>query len=143
MSDLYRLVYTSFRNPECDDHEIAKILASCKKNNPGRNVTGILIHSDSRFIQYIEGAKSDVEELFELIKKDTRHTAISRRNFESIDERIFPTWGMGFKDISKNELEFNSEVSAEDKKAFEELIKAEMDFTNSAVRLLQVFFKMQ
>lgn len=143
MSNLYRLVYTSFRNPECNDHEIKKILESCKKNNPGRNVTGVLIHSDSRFIQYIEGAENDVEDLFELIKKDSRHTAISRRNFEAIDKRVFPSWEMGFKDVSKNEIEFNTDITSEDKKTFDELIKGELDFTNSAMRLLQVFFKMQ
>ena len=58
MSDLYRLVYTSFRKPKCDDGEIKNILDACKRNNPRRNITGILMHSDSRFIQYIEGSKT-------------------------------------------------------------------------------------
>jgi hypothetical protein len=142
MSDLYRLVYTSFRNHKCDDLEISKILDACKRNNPQRGVTGILMHSDSRFIQYIEGGKSEILGLFELIKDDPRHTSVSQRNFEKIDARMFPSWEMGFKDISKESIAFNTEVSDQDKNIFEGLIKGELDFDNSGMRLLQLFFKM-
>ncbi len=142
MSDLYRLVYTSFRKPQCDDGEIKNILDSCKRNNPRRNITGILMHSDSRFIQYIEGSKSDVLELFNLIGDDDRHASVNQRNFEPIPKRVFPSWEMGYKDLPTKELEFNTNVSPLDKKSFEELIKGELDFTNDGMRILQLFFKM-
>lgn len=143
MSNLYRLVYSSFRNPECDDSEIRKILESCKRNNPGREVSGILIHSDSRFIQYLEGEEAELEKLFTLIQNDKRHSGVSRRNFEAIDERIFPTWAMGYKDLSHHEIDYYSDISDNDKGEFNELLKGDLDFTDSGIRLLQVYFKMR
>jgi hypothetical protein len=140
MSSLYRLVYTSFRKPNCDEKEIENILDSCKKNNPNRNITGVLLHSDKRFIQYIEGSKDEVQELYELIKDDPRHTSVNQRNFEPIDERIFPSWEMGYKDV--DQIQFDTEASNINQKAFNRLIKGELDFDDNAMRILQLFFKM-
>lgn len=140
MSTLHRLVYTSFRKPNCDEKEIEKILDSCKKNNPQRNITGILLHSDKRFIQYIEGTKDEVLALYELIKDDPRHTSVNQRNFEPIAERIFPSWEMGYKDVDK--IEFNTEASDINQKTFNRLLKGELDFDDNALRILQLFFKM-
>ncbi len=140
MSSLHRLVYTSFRKSNCDEKEIEKILESCKKNNPQRDITGILLHSDKRFIQYIEGQKDEVLELYNLIKDDDRHTSVNQRNFEPIDKRIFPSWEMGYKDVDK--IEFDTEASNEDQNTFNGLIKDELDFDDNALRILQLFFKM-
>lgn len=140
MSALYRLVYTSFRNPECDEKEIINILNSCKKNNPKRNITGILLHADKRFIQYLEGSKEDVEELYQLIEKDRRHTSISKRNFELIDKRVFPSWEMGYKNMDN--VLFNTDATKKDGETFNKLIKAELNFDDNAMRILQLFFKM-
>ncbi|WP_436514553.1 BLUF domain-containing protein [Ekhidna sp. To15] len=140
MSSLHRLVYTSFRKPNCDEKEIQNILESCKKNNPQRDITGILLHSDKRFIQYIEGQKDDVLELYNLIKDDDRHTSVNQRNLEPINKRIFPSWEMGYKDVDK--IEFDTEASAQDQKTFNMLIKDELDFDDNALRILQLFFKM-
>ncbi|WP_425389556.1 BLUF domain-containing protein [Ekhidna sp.] len=140
MSSLYRLIYTSFRKPECDEEEIDNILSACKKNNPGRNVTGVLLHSDKRFIQYIEGEKDEVLDLYELIKDDPRHTSVNQRNFEPIANRIFPSWEMGYKDVDK--IAFDTDASSINEKTFNRLIKGELDFDDNAMRILQLFFKM-
>lgn len=140
MSTLYRLVYTSFRKPECNEKEIENILNACKKNNPGRDVTGVLLHSEKRFIQYIEGEKDQVLDLYELIKDDPRHTSLNKRNFEPISERIFPSWEMGYKDV--DHVQFDTEASSLNQRTFNRLIKGELDFDDNAVRILQLFFKM-
>lgn len=136
---LYRLVYTSLRKPECDDAEIQKILDACTRNNPGRAVTGVLLHSDRRFIQYIEGPLKDLEDLFDLIKNDPRHTAVNKRDFQPIDKRLFPSWEMGYKDIT-HKIGFHSNVSSTNKTKFDQIFDEEIDFTNKGMRLLQVFF---
>jgi len=41
---------------ECDDSEIDKILDSAKRNNPGLDITGVLLYTEKKFIQYLEGA---------------------------------------------------------------------------------------
>lgn len=141
MTSLYRLVYTSFRKPVCNEEEIQNILAACKRNNPGRGVTGILLHSSSRFIQYMEGTQQNVQELYELIKKDTRHTSINRRSFEPIPDRIFPSWEMGYKDMETESLELHTEALPEDKEKFVGLLNADLDFDNDGLRVLQLFFR--
>lgn len=141
MSDLYRLVYTSFRSAECDDMAIQDILTSCKKNNPKREVTGLLLHSDNRFLQYMEGNKAEVEALYTLIQSDPRHSNIQQRNFEPITDRVFPSWEMGYKDVSSKELVLYAELSSEDKQLIQRLIEGEVDFSNDGIRALQLFYR--
>ena len=140
MSKLYRLVYTSFRKPMCDDGEIKSILETCQKNNAESGITGILLHSDSRFIQYLEGKKKNLEKLFEKIRTDRRHMSVTKRLFEKVDDRLFPSWEMGFKDIPKKGIKFETDISDSDKKIFKGLIENELDFSNDGVRVLQLFF---
>ena len=139
MNTLYRLVYTSFRKPVCTDTEIKNILAACKKNNPKRSVTGILLHSRSRFLQYIEGSKKDVEELYQLIHADPRHTSVNQRNFEAITARIFPTWEMGYFDLEDHQLQFDSDISTADKEAFEQIFETDIDYNDTGMKLLKLF----
>ncbi len=141
MSTLHRLVYTSVRTPKCDEAALQDILASCEKNNPAREVTGILVHSDRRFLQYIEGNKEELLSLFNLIKNDHRHTAVNQRDFQPIEKRIFPSWHMGYRDLTKA-VQFKTEISEEHKKTFDALIHGEMDFSNHGLKILQLFFNL-
>lgn len=140
MSQLHRLVYTSFRKPECSESEIDNILQACKRNNPGQDVTGVLIHSQSRFIQYLEGSGELIMGLYEKIKGDSRHTAVNLRNFEPIDERVFPSWHMGYKDVSGKDASFYTNISQNEKDAFSDLIQSEVPFNDRGVTVLKLFF---
>lgn len=140
MRDLYRIVYTSYRKACCDDDEIKKILNACQRNNPARNITGVLLHAESRFIQYIEGSRSELLKLYELIKQDDRHTNISQRDFTEIESRVFPSWQMGYLDLS-SDIKFNTDISASDMGYFNALIKGDLDFSNDGMRILRLFFK--
>lgn len=140
MSELHRLVYTSVQTRACTDEEIEKILAACKRNNPGRQITGILVHSDKRFLQYIEGEKDELSTLYDLIKEDPRHAGCNIRCFEPIAQRVFPSWEMGYKDINKD-LQFSTQVSSLDRRKVEALISGEIDFSDQGLKLLKLFFK--
>lgn len=140
MSELHRLVYTSVRTKTCTDEEIEKILIACERNNPGRNVTGILVHSDKRFLQYIEGEKEELIALYDLIKEDPRHAGCNIRCLEPIEQRVFPSWEMGYKDVNK-EVQFSTHISPTDQRKIEDLITGEMDFSDQGMKLLQLFFQ--
>ena len=58
--NLYQLVYTSARNAKCDENEITSIVAACQRNNPGKDITGVLLYSDNRFLQYLEGNANEI-----------------------------------------------------------------------------------
>jgi hypothetical protein len=140
MMNLYQLVYTSTRKSNCDEREIQKILDSCKRNNPSKDITGVLLHSDKHFIQYLEGSK-EIIKLYDLIKEDPRHSRAVLLSYGPLKERIFPAWHMGYKNIPKDQINFLTEGNAADKKAFESIIKGEKQSKTSATDLLVKFFK--
>lgn len=142
MKQLYRLVYTSARNAKCTDEEILKILDACKRNNPGKDITGVLLHSDKRFIQYLEGDKDEIKALYEKIAQDPRHGGVTERNYEPIAKRVFPDWHMGYKDVSSNSTNFHTDLTDEHKSIFKQIIEGGYtDFNDQGMTVLKMFFK--
>ncbi len=139
MNTLYRLVYTSKRKSSCGDKEISNILKACQKNTE-RKITGILLHSKNRFIQYLEGHRVELDALFNLIKEDSRHTDVVLRNFEPVPERVFPSWEMGYRDI--DQLSFNTNASKEDKEIFDRLVQNKLGIEDNAIEVLKMFFEL-
>ena len=139
MTNLYQLVYTSMRNTSCTEQEINNILQACEKNNPPKNITGILLHSENRFIQYLEGDK-EIIKLYDLIKDDDRHRNAVLLSYGPLAERVFPSWHMGYKNLPKERIDFLTKANEEDKKVFGSIIKGEKQSGVSAVNLLVKFF---
>src|SRR5690606_40352089 len=102
---LYQLVYKSVRNSNCDENEIQKILDSCKRNNPSKDITGVLLHTENNFIQYIEGRK-EIIDLYDLIKEDKRHSRVVLLSYGMLKECVFPSWHMGYKNIPQEKINF-------------------------------------
>ena len=97
---LYRLVYFS-RNlitgmPAEISAEIDSILASARRNNAPLGITGALIFNSGIFAQVLEGARHNIERIFEDIQRDKRHTDAQVLAFEKTLERRFPSWSMAF-----------------------------------------------
>lgn len=139
MQHLYQLVYTSYRNQNCTDQEIQKILKSCEKNNPPLNITGILLHSDNLFIQYLEGDKNIIN-LYDAIKGDSRHRNVALLSYGPLNERIFPSWHMGYKNLPKEKIDFLTQANEEDQRVFQSIVKGEKQSGVSAINLLVKFF---
>ena len=139
MGQLYKLIYSSLREPKCTDAEIENILEACKKNNPEKNITGVLMHSENSFIQYIEGAPREILGLYDLIKQDDRHKNVVMLSYTPIRERTFPSWHMGYKNVGK--LEFQTDISTDDKKVFESMIAGNELESDLSVAVLKKFFE--
>ena len=96
MSTLLSLTYTSHAADKMSEKEILNLMEECHRNNEQRGISGLLLFDGKRtFIQALEGESSCVEELYEVIKKDPRHTDIVSLGRREIDEREFPYWRMG------------------------------------------------
>jgi hypothetical protein len=137
---LSQLVYVSNRKPNCTSAEIEKILASCEKNNPSLSITGVLLYSDTKFIQLVEGEAKVIMELYDKIKKDTRHTSPMMISFNPIKEKSFPSWHMGTKDISKSDVQFKTDISGEDKVIFNAILGGKVEDGQKVLNLLKSFF---
>jgi hypothetical protein len=142
MEKLNYLVYSSVRNANCTDEEIQKILKSCEKNNPGKSVTGVLVHSKNYFLQFLEGAENDLTSLFNLIKKDDRHSKVILLNKGEITERMFPAWHMGYKDADKEDLKLITDATIEENEVFNKLIKGGIIEDSKVLKMLSRFYKL-
>ena len=70
---LYCLVYTSIANKKMSDDDLEDLLKKIRKKNETRHVTGMLLYLDPFFMQVLEGEEAMVNDLFNLIKQDSRH----------------------------------------------------------------------
>ena len=115
---LSHLVYVSNRSANCTSEEIENILGSCKKNNPDLDITGVLLYSETKFIQYVEGDYKKIMGLFDKIKFDKRHENVVLVSVSPIKEKLFPSWHMGNKMVTQNDVEFRTDVNSDDKRLF-------------------------
>ena len=94
---LVRLMYASRTAAHLDQDGLQAILRQCKDNNPAQGVTGLLCHCSSSgiFMQALEGGRDAVNQLYNRITQDTRHTDVVLLSYQEITERQFSGWAMG------------------------------------------------
>ena len=67
------------------------------------HVTGLLLFTEGKFMQYLEGPKSGVLKIFEIIKKSSMHEQITQVSRQSVDTREYGDWSMAFfADVDAN-----------------------------------------
>jgi hypothetical protein len=94
--NIFQLVYISAANQEFTESDLQDLLEKARINNENLDVSGMLLFHQGSFIQALEGPKEAVENLYNKISEDKRHTE-SRVLFRGdLEERDFDTWSMGF-----------------------------------------------
>ena len=142
MEKLNFLIYSSVRNVNCTDEEIQKILNSCERHNPGKSITGVLVHSKNYFLQFLEGDEAELMALYNHIKKDSRHSKVILLNKGTIEERMFPSWHMGYKDADKEGVTLITEASEGEEGIFNKLLKGGVVEDSKALKMLSRFYKL-
>jgi hypothetical protein len=137
---LSQLVYVSNRKSTCTEVEIENILASCKKNNPSLEITGVLLYSDAKFIQMVEGESKVITSLYDKIKLDNRHSNAMMISYGPIKERAFPSWHMGARKIEGNSVDFKTDITSEDKIIFNNILSGKEENGTKVLGLLKKFF---
>lgn len=97
------LTYLSTAAVPFDAADLHELLIVSRRNNHARGLTGMLLHVDGHFIQTLEGDADDVEGAFATIAADPRHHDVFITWRESIAERTFPDWSMGFEDVDPDQ----------------------------------------
>jgi hypothetical protein len=101
---LFQLIYMS--SLVVDEVQLLSgILETSVKNNKKRNITGMMLYSDGNILQVLEGEKDTLFETFRSIQADFRHGGIFVLIEKEITSRQFASWSMGFKQLSKTDLE--------------------------------------
>ena len=101
---LYELLYTSVAKWKMSSNELIELLEQSRKKNLGLNITGLLVYQNGEFMQILEGEKETVLELYDTITNDERHRSVKTFWEDSISERGFSRWAMGFVNTDNIEL---------------------------------------
>jgi hypothetical protein len=84
---------------------VNSILSSSTENNPENGITGVLLATETHFLQVLEGEFENLNATFERISRDTRHDNVQLISFTEIDERKFGDWvmhGIGLFDLNRD-----------------------------------------
>ncbi len=136
---LVQFLYVSKRSKNCTDTEIEKILASSVKNNQEIGASGLLLYSETKFMQYVESDILKIKLLYEKIKTDSRHYDIFLLSFSLIKERIFSDWHMAGKTTSEDNIEYISNITKEEKMVYDNVLEGSEETGKKIQRLLQKF----
>jgi len=97
---LFRLVYASTSllsdEPDLARNQIEAILLSSRRNNEAAEITGALLFSETNFSQVLEGRRTEVERLYEILHHDPRHMDLILLLSEPVAARQFPEWSMAY-----------------------------------------------
>jgi hypothetical protein len=90
--------------PSFSSIDLLFLLEQCQLNNPKQGLTGLLIFGNQTFLQTIEGEENVVEALIEKIAKDKRHTKFQILSRQSIENRQYTDWAMGFEKLTEETI---------------------------------------
>lgn len=94
---MQRLIYISTARAVLAQAEIERVLAVSRRNNAAVGLTGLLVVGGRRFLQALEGPEDAVETTFRRIGADPRHFAVVTLRRETVADRAFPDWTMGYQ----------------------------------------------
>lgn len=100
---MFFLVYVSSATQQFSAEDLRALLGTCRKNNAELRVTGMLLYKDGNFMQVLEGDEGAVRGLYERIAADPRHGGEITLQQGFAEDRQFPDWSMGFRDLDAPE----------------------------------------
>lgn len=96
MSELKAVAYLSRANKLFTQADIDHLLSQARTFNEIHQVTGVLLHNHYFFYQYIEGAVSAIDRVYERIRANKDHEIVFEVFHGVVDELHFKEWYMGF-----------------------------------------------
>jgi hypothetical protein len=94
------MAYLSSASFPYSDDDLATLLMNSRANNGRAGVTGMLLFRDGQFLQVLEGPDEAVRERYGRIAADPRHRDVHKLMEETIAERHFPSWTMGYRAVT-------------------------------------------
>ena len=92
---LLQITYVSRATERLRACDLPELIASARRHNESRNITGALYFADGRFIQVLEGAEHHLMPLYGSIVDDPRHTKVETVSIRPIETPRFAGWGLG------------------------------------------------
>jgi hypothetical protein len=76
--------------------EVERIVTVARARNAELGVSGVLISTEARFAQVLEGPRAAVDLLMESILVDPRHEQVTISRDEAVRQRRFPHWSLAY-----------------------------------------------
>lgn len=130
---MFQLVYCSMASKKLVQADIDNILQTSRAFNSEHNITGCLLYHNGEFIQILEGSRFTVQERFEKIKKDSRHTNVVLMSEEFVEKRIFDHWSMAY-------CEYDPQASGFKNYLFKQNFIAFSDLADKPTEAARLFF---
>jgi hypothetical protein len=102
---MYRLIYKSRAIQRIDWELVKKLIDKSEENNQDAGITGVLLATETHFLQVLEGGFDEVNALFMQIVRDTRHDQVQLIAFDCVESRLFGGWtmhGVGIFDFNQD-----------------------------------------
>lgn len=94
--DLYSIVYVSTAARPVPLDELMHLLDGARRRNAEEGITGVLLYSDTSFMQCLEGPAAGLSRVYDIIKRHSLHYGLIDLIREPIKEREFADWAMAF-----------------------------------------------
>ncbi|MEZ5741680.1 MAG: BLUF domain-containing protein [Burkholderiaceae bacterium] len=104
MSSLIHCIYASAATHQFEPDELGELLKAARSKNERLGLTGMLLYADGSFFQVLEGAPGIVDQVYARIEADPRHDRVTQIIRESIPQRAFAEWSMGFAAPTRQDL---------------------------------------
>jgi len=91
---MYRLIYKSRANRRIDWDFVNELIDASEANNEEAGITGVLLASNTHFLQVLEGGFDEINRLFLRIARDSRHEDVQLISFGCVESRLFGGWAM-------------------------------------------------
>jgi hypothetical protein len=101
---MFHVVYVSSSTQLFTKSDLQTLLHKARDKNTQLDLTGMLLYKDGNFMQVLEGKEEVVTKLVEIIKRDTRHKGFLELLRGTSEQRMFPNWSMGYRDLSDKDV---------------------------------------
>lgn len=101
---MIRVTYISQEASPLSADALLGLLSQCHQNNVAKGLTGMLLFGNGTFLQSLEGEQAVVDSLMQKIAQDPRHTAMKVLRQDTISERQYADWSMGFERVTEKTL---------------------------------------
>jgi hypothetical protein len=103
MKSLLQVIYVCAGEPSIAEHDIATLLKQARIANRKHDVSGMLLYVGGHILQSFEGEPRMVDAVSDTLYRDKPRMRVKQMVRESIVERQFPEWTMGFATVDPDE----------------------------------------
>lgn len=104
-TSVYHVFYRSQARPGLTQLDLDALLDWSRRYNTAHQLTGLLLYSDERFVQVLEGSETEVRMLFTQIQQDTRHSQVVTLSEGPGPQRWFAEWSMALGHVAAPDLD--------------------------------------